>query len=252
MGAMREPSTWSGWSLSLVAAAGEAGGCFVSAKRARGGCFGPAADPERARVEAGRRARARLRRYCVANRLNRLGTLTYAGEGCHDPASARRHAGQFFRRMRDGLGGDALPYVWVPEWHKSGHGLHLHFAVGRYVPRRVIEEAWGGGFVHIKLLGDLPTGSGRLAESRRAAGYLSKYVGKGFDDDPAIRRPKGLHRFDCAEGFAPKVTRLTAATRAEVIEQAASAMGGVPDYMWSSADAEHWQGPPAVYLQWRG
>ena len=43
----------------------------------------------RAREEAARRARAKVRRYGAANRLNRLGTLTYRGEGCHDPLRLR-------------------------------------------------------------------------------------------------------------------------------------------------------------------
>jgi len=72
--------------------------------------------------------------------------------------------------------------VWVPEWHKSGHGLHVHFAVGRFIGRGKIEQAWGRGFVHIKLLGDLPAGSGSLQEARLAARYLSKYVTKTFDE----------------------------------------------------------------------
>ena len=33
-----------------------------------------------------------------------------------------------WRSLRSALGGAALPYLWVPEWHKSGHGLHAHFA----------------------------------------------------------------------------------------------------------------------------
>ncbi|MCU1508898.1 MAG: hypothetical protein JWQ12_1163 [Glaciihabitans sp.] len=40
-------------------------------------------------TEAGRRARGQLRRYCAANRINQLGTLTYRSEGCHDPAVVR-------------------------------------------------------------------------------------------------------------------------------------------------------------------
>lgn len=194
-----------------------------------------------------------MRRYCAANRLNRLGTLTYRGAGEHDPRQARADVGVFFRRLRAGLGGDPLPYVWVPEWHKSGHGLHLHFAVGRYVRKGLIEEAWGHGFTHIKLLGDLPAGSGVLDESRAAAGYLSKYVGKSFDDDrDGVLRPKRLHRFDVAQGFSPRVIRLRAASRAEVVEQAAGAMGGPPDVFWSSSEVEDWRGAPAVWVQWRG
>ena len=90
-----------------------------------------------------------MRRYCAANRLNRVGTLTYAGKGCHEPRQARADAGEFFRALRARLGGEALPYLWVPEWHKTGHGLHVHFAVGRFVPRQLISRAWGRGFVHI-------------------------------------------------------------------------------------------------------
>lgn len=252
---VRVPPLQTGWSFTLCAAAGEGGGSFVSSKppKPRGGAGGPAADPARARAEAGRRARKQLRRYCAANRLNRLGTLTYRGEGCHDPRQARRDAGAFFRSLRESLGGEPFPYVWVPEWHKTGHGLHLHFAVGRFVPRGLIQQAWGRGFVHIKLLGDLPVGSGSFAEARLAAGYLSKYVAKSFDDDAdGVLRPKGLHRFDAAQGFTPKTKRIWGATRAEVIRYASGAMGGAPDVVWSSADVEDWQGPPAVWARWRG
>lgn len=251
---VRVPATWSGWSLSLCAAAAEAGGCFVSARPARRGVrVGPAADPERARAEAGRRARARLRRYCAANRLNRFGTLTYRGEGLHDQRQVRRDVADFFRALRTELGGEPLPYAWVPEWHKTDHGLHLHFAVGRYVPRGAIERAWGRGYVSIKLLGNLPAGSGSLAESRVAARYLSKYVAKSFEDDAVGReRPKGLHRYDVAQGFTPRIIVLRGTSRAEVMEQASGAMGGPPDFLWSSADVEDWQGPPAVWVQWTG
>jgi hypothetical protein len=63
---------WVGWSFALYPAAGEGGGCRVG--RAR--LVEPAswsADPERAAAEAARRARAKIRRYCSANRLNREG-----------------------------------------------------------------------------------------------------------------------------------------------------------------------------------
>ena len=136
----------------------------------------PSVDPERSRLEAARRARGKVRRYCTAHGLNRLGTLTYAGAGCHDPAQLRADVGDFFRSLRVSLGGKPFPYVWVPEWHKSDHGMHVHFAVGQFIPRGRIDEAWGRGFVHIKRLSDLPVGSTRLSEARRAAGYLSKYV----------------------------------------------------------------------------
>ena len=239
-----------GWAFSLYPDAAEGGGSFQGSTRRVPDYVsrGFAADPERAAAEGGRRARARLRRYCAANRLNRLGTLTYRGAGCHDPETVREHLGEFFRSLRAGLGATPLPYVWVPEWHKSGHGLHAHFAVGQFVRRRLIEQAWGHGFVHIKLLGNLPVGSSSLSEARVAAGYLAKYVAKTFADPSA--RVLGLHRYDVAQGFQPLGVSLTGRSAADVIEQASSVFGSDPSVEWSSSTVEDWQGPPAIWAQW--
>ena len=241
--AVREPRAKARWVVSLYPDAAEAGGSLQHTGR-RTRPFGPG-DPDRSRAEAGRRARTKVRRYCAANRLNRLGTLTYAGTGCHDPRQARADAGEFFRALRAQLGGEALPYLWVPEWHPGGHGLHLHFAVGRYIKRSAIKAAWGRGFVHIKLLGDLPTGSGRLEESRLAARYLGKYVTKdaeqGWD---------GLHRYEVAQGFQPRRVGFTATTGHDALAQMSSQMARRPEYVWWSSETEDWQGPPAVWASW--
>lgn len=242
--------TRAGWVLSLYPKAGEGGGCFVSSHQpdrtyvARG----QARDPERAATEAGRRARAKLRRYCAANGLNRLGTLTYRGAGCHDPLATREHVRDFFKALRSGLGGEPLAYVWVPEWHHTDHGLHVHFAVGKYVPRRVIEAAWGRRFVHIKLIGDLPVGSGTLAESRKAAGYLSKYVTKTFTDPST--RVLGLHRYGVAQGFTPVKISLRGRSPEDVLDQASEVFDQPPARTWFSSDVEDWSGPPAIWAQW--
>src|SRR5215204_6578574 len=164
----REPS----WALSLYPEAGEGGGCLSVARGPV--VFGGPPNGERAAEEAGRRARAKIRRYAAANRLNRLGTLTYRGEGCHEPLRLRADLAGFFRELRAGLGEGRFPYVWVPQWHPGGHGLHAHFAVGRFVPRRLIERSWEYGFVHIKLLDGLPVGSGTRGEARLAARYLAR------------------------------------------------------------------------------
>lgn len=239
-----------GWQFSLYPEAAEGGGSWRrwAYRRSAYVARGQAVDPDRAAQEAGRRARANLRRYCAANRLNRLGTLTYRGAGCHEPEQIRADLGEFFRELRDSIGGDAFPYVWVPEWHKSGHGLHAHFAVGKFIRRTAIEKAWGRGFVHIKLLGDLPVGSGSLSEARRAAGYLSKYVAKTFTDPDA--RVLGLHRYDVAQGFQPESVALTGASTAEVLDQASAVFGGQPVTRWSSSEVQDWQGPPAIWAQW--
>jgi hypothetical protein len=62
--------------------------------------------------------------------------------------------------------------------------------VGRYVRQRLIRDVWSRGIVHIKLIGDLPVGSGALEEARRAAVYLAKYVSKNIGDERVPR----LHR----------------------------------------------------------
>jgi hypothetical protein len=218
-----------GWSLSLYPDAGEAGGAFVPSYRpARSWVPGtPAADPARARAEAARRARGKVRRYCAANRLNRFGTLTYAGSGVHDPGQVRQDVAVFFRSLRSALGGRPLPYVWVPEWHKTDHGLHLHFALGQYVNYRLVRSTWGHGFVHIKRLSDLPVGSTSLHEARKAAGYLSKYVSKSFDADEASRSRR-LHRYDVAQGFQPKAMRFRGRWSGEVLASVVAVMGNQP------------------------
>lgn len=237
-----------GWRLSLIPAAGEAGCSFQSSVRSPRMYVPPgsAADPERARAEAARRARSRLRRYAAANRLDRFGTLTYAGEGCHDPSQARADVAAFMRGLRTGLGGQPFPYVWVPEWHKSGHGLHLHFAVAKYVKQSLIADVWGRGFVSIKRITSMRHGAPEIEGARIAARYLSKYVAKTFDS-PEL---SGRHRYDLAQGFQPVVTRFTGTRELEVLEAACEVMGGPPARSWSSSSVEDWRGPPAGWFQW--
>jgi hypothetical protein len=234
------------WTLSLYPEAAEAGGCLlVPDSRGRGA--GGESDPERSASEAVRRARTRLRRYAVANRLNRLGTLTYAGEGCHDPEQLREDVASFFRGLKPALGGEPFPYLWLPEWHPGGHGLHVHFAVGQYVPQTLIRDVWERGFVHIKLLGDLPVGYGALEEARLAASYLCKYLGKGLDDE---RRRAGLHRYEVAQGFQPERVALIGNGIEDVLGQASERMGAPPKIVWRSSKVEGWHGPPAVWAGW--
>src|ERR1043166_3292065 len=128
------------WALSVYPEAGEGGGCLSTRRSAVP--TGNRPNSERAAEEAARRARAKIRRYAAANRLNRLGTLTYRGAGCHDPVALRTHLAAFFRELRDGLDEGGFAYLWVPQWHPGGHGLHAHFAVGRFVARRLIEGVW--------------------------------------------------------------------------------------------------------------
>jgi hypothetical protein len=72
-------------------------------------------------------------------------------------------------------------------------------AVGRFVSRRLIERAWGHGSVHVKLLSELPAGSGTVAEARMAARYPARHVRRETDDG---LRPAGLHRCEVAQAFS--------------------------------------------------
>jgi hypothetical protein len=249
------------WLLTLYPEAREASGVWRKpGGRESGGAAEGEADGARSAAEAGRRARVKIRRYCAANGLNRLGTLTYGGEGQHDAEALRVEVGEFFRQLRAGIEvkvlpvrqgikpGDPFPYLWVPQWHPGGHGLHVHFAVARYIPRRVIEASWRHGFVHIKLLSGLSTRSGPLEEARLAARYLARYVGEQLEDE---RRRAGLHRYEVAQGFQPVEVKLHGRTVDEVIEQACEQLGGArPLRVWSSDETEGRYGPPACWAQW--
>jgi len=231
------------WLLNLYPEAAEAGGCLQSPVRPWAGRERFERDEDRSTTEAVRRARGKLRRYAAANRLNRLGTLTYAPPGCHDPVQARADLATFFRKLRRSVG-SRFPYLWVPEWHPGGHGLHLHFTVGQFIHWRTIKAAWGHGIIDIRMLNDLPVGSGALGEARLAARYLAKYLGKD------VGATGGLHRYEVAQGFGPTGRRLTAPTLSEVMDRAAAIMGTAPADVWDSADQPDWDGPHAVWAQW--
>jgi hypothetical protein len=234
------------WSFVLYPEAAEGGGSFRSAaSESSGGSFA-IQDADCTAADAARRARSKVRRYCAANRLNRLGTLTYAGSGNHDPRALRSDLGEFFRRLRGSVG-EPFPYVWAPEWHPGGHGLHAHFAVGRWIAHGDIKRAWGRGHVHIKLLGDLPVGSGSLGEARLAARYLAKYVGKDLDRGG---QPSGLHRYEVAQGFQPRAVPIGGVSSNEVIDWAETYMGRPAERIWRSRDEGRWDGPPALWASW--
>ncbi len=235
------------WVLSVCPAAGEAGGVWrrrraAEPKRGDGG----EPDAEHSMEVAVQRAGSQMRRFIVANRLNRLGTLTYAPPFCRDPVVLRGHVAEFFVRLRQALGGKPFPYLWVPELHRDGERFHVHFVVGKWIERGKIEWAWRDrGHVHIKLLGDLPARSSGPAEARIAAKYTSKYLAKD------LASLGGLHRYEVAQNFQPARFALTANSDYEAVRMLIRDWfaGEEPEVFWRSPDTWH-DGPPRLWMQW--
>jgi hypothetical protein len=92
----------------------------------------------------------------------------------------------------------------------------------------------------------LPVGSGALEEARRAAGYLSKYVGKAFDE----RRLPARHRYEVGQGFQPEGVRIFATSLGRAVDRAVALMGKPPSAVWNSNELKGWNGPPAIQLTW--
>jgi hypothetical protein len=235
-----------GWVVGLYPDAAEASGTFQYRARVRRERFvGPALDPERSAHEAARRACAMVRRYAVANRLDRLATLTYAGDGQFDERSFKRDMHAFGRRLRAALGGARYPYLYVPEWHPGGHGLHAHALFGQYVPQALLREAWGFGIADIRRRAH-GIEAGSIASTRRAVGYISKYISKSFD----APRVKGLHRYELAQGFQPRVERIVGSSRRDALDQVSERMGREPTRLWVSDQSKDWKGPSALWVCW--
>jgi hypothetical protein len=246
-----EPGAKGWWRFKLFPDAFEASGSrrWILEQRELGSSGGYSEQPlefrqGRSQEVANRRAAGRLRRYVVANRLNRLGTLTYASP-CRDPKQVSVDVGAFFRRLREVIG-RRFPYVWVREWHPSGHGLHVHFLVGRFIHQSTIKEVWGKGIVDIRSRGMRRLGDGAAAEARQQARYLSKYITKAAEEE----RSPWLHRFEVAQRYQPKCVVVSAPNEHRAIDSLAKRMGGVPQFIWRSSDQQEWLGPLARWLAW--
>lgn len=234
--------------------------------RPQRGLEGPtAADRDRSAAVAAARARTTVRRYCRANGLTRLLTLTYGGSRATTHAEAVDDVGRAMRRLRDAVG--KFPYVWVPELHRDGEHYHVHLATGRPWAVRCnrcdpagagrglqsrgaadpcLRCAWGRGFVHAKRL--TATGNRPWQQETTAATYLAKYVGKSYEDHES-----GMHRYDCARGFKPVQIRpepVASEREGMAALREVAGKGKRPRFVWSSDEAEDWHGPPTRVAWW--
>ncbi len=182
----------------------------------------------------------------MANRLGVLWTLTYGehqstpGGGSPEPVDrdqVKRDVQRFFKLLRAEVG--RLPYLWVIEWGSEGGRLHVHIALGRRVPHRVLWRLWGHGFVQFEQLGT------KGSALRRAARYLAKYVTKVYESGD------GQHGYEVAQGYQPKAVEVRGRTEADVMRTLVVSMAaGEPEHVWRSADAAEWRGPPCGWMGW--
>ncbi len=179
-----------------------------------------------------RRAKGKVRRFVVSNRLNQFVTLTFA-QPCTSREEVQRVVTAFLRTLRADVG-RPFPWLLVIESHSSG-ALHAHLLL-RGIDRRTITAAWRQGHVDVRRV--------RTREDRRGvAAYLAK--------DFAATVEPGRHRYECAQGFAPVAIRIQSNDEMQLLSQLIDLMEGTaPVSVWASEDWEHWQGPPLRVLWW--
>lgn len=207
------------------------------------------------RRKAGQRARTMVRRYCKGNGISRLWSLTYRDADLPPArAEAMRQGAEFVARLRERFG--PMPYVLVPETGTRSGRLHLHFGTNRWLPKEVVAELWGHGYVDARSLGPDNQSADRCAH------YLSKYVGKSFEDSTFMRggryagmtvihapREKGEHRYEVAQGYQPTAIEAEGKTAEELLALVVSMMGPSSS-TWCSSSSPDWYGPPVWVLMW--
>jgi hypothetical protein len=192
--------------------------------------------PEDSRARAERRVRSTLRRYCAANRLDRLVVLTFR-EPEFDLRLAQRRSREFIRRRLRRVMGRDIPYVVGWERHKSG-AWHVNIATGRYVKHAKLERAWGQGFVWVhKFRSD----RGGKDAARQVGRYIAKYVSKDL-----AGMPSGTHRYEVGQGFRPSVERVYGGSWVSLVGLLEEERGPA-EYVWFAPVGS---GPPIGFASW--
>jgi hypothetical protein len=191
-----------------------------------------------------RRAKKELRLFVVANVLTRMWTLTYAEEHW-DREQVIADVNDWLQRLREHLD-CSFPAAYVLELHPGGHGIHVHVALeSRFILHAEMQRLWGHGLVQysdgnkaIKRI------RGKRAKARALAGYLCKYMAKGWDD---LHEP-GQHRYERTQGFGVGRVRRVFRTLAQALDWLDAEEGRSPVSTWHSDSSEDWNGPPCWML----
>jgi hypothetical protein len=198
-------------------------------------------DSERARKESIRRARKKSELLCLENGITRLVTLTTEVRiEFSERQKIVNELGKFVRRLTKRIPG--IRIIWILEIHPSRGSFHAHLGIDRFVPKTVIAECWGLGFVDIRRLKS--KGSEPKKEARKVAGYLSKYLGKGTEDVE-----KGKRRYSTTQNFTLTFLEWDAWELAEVIRLGSEICKMPLHIVWASYDIEDWQGPVTVLIE---
>ena len=166
--------------------------------------------------QAALRAGTVVRELVLANDLRYLWTLTYSAD-----VDKREEVATDFRlfvlrlnyAMKDKL--DYVAVLEVQEERAKRYGvnvLHVHFACNRWMDVRLVSDVWGHGFVFV---------SEHAGNLLNVAGYLSKYVKKGFHD--ARVRPVQKRRYFSSKGLQRPVRYTLYLSDAEAASVAARA-----------------------------
>lgn len=233
-----------GWCLCATPQAGEATitHCPSPSAEAIGTCgsrLGSGAS--RPAVSHGVRAKGKVRRYCRANRLRFLYTLTYkVAAGSRDVVI--KDLRQFLRRLQRAYG--RLPLVAVIERGTQGTArLHIHFAARRRLGLGKLARLWGLGFVH---RGDPGRQPERMTVGKLSR-YLAKYVTKACADgeEGSGDRAPGRHRYLITQGWTPVALRYRFPSCSAALADLVRAIGE-PDQLVPFGDA----GADPVYGFW--
>ena len=180
-----------------------------------------------------RRARSRLRRLILSTKADHLLTLTYR-ENVTDFERSCQDFSKFIKRIKDKLPG--WTYVAIAENQKRG-AWHWHIAVRGRQDVHLLRAEWrhviGEGNIDVR-----PPETGDQNPQLSLISYLSKYLGKGFQDgkhELNARRFRASHgiQVPCTIIPLPDTQRDNASGYA--VEMLKTHIGSV-GYIWTAKD----------------
>lgn len=217
---------------------------------------GEAVDPEESMRSSLARTRRKVRRWCTHHRATRLGTLTFAEEPDLDTAWLKIEA---FRRRLDEAG---IPQpLIVPERGEKNGRLHFHLALPQYVPKELLSQLWGHGFVDVRRIKPKKQpGQSRIGgreQARIVAGYVAGYVAKQLRID-AAGDPEGRamaggvgfnrRRYSVPKNSSPEPVRFSCWSVFDAWAEIGNQCGHALTPVWESSSVEDWRGPPTALL----